>query len=68
MTEAEKMLHREIIRLEAKVEDLTRDLQRAEEFNFKTYTENRELSAKVKEYDKLRTWDRKIESGMTYDG
>lgn len=68
MTETEKMLHREIIRLETKVEDLTRDLQRAEELNFKTYTENRELSAKLKEYDKLRTWDRKIESGMTYDG
>ena len=68
MTESEKMLHREIIRLETKVEDLTRDLQRAEEFNFKTYTENRELSSKLKEYDKLRAWDRKIESGMTYDG
>ena len=68
MTETEKILRREIIRLEAKVEDLTRHLQRAEEFNFKTYTENRELSAKLKEYDKLRTWDRKIESGMTYDG
>ena len=68
MTETEKALHREITRLETKIDELTRDLQRAEEFNFKTYTENRELSAKVKEYDKLRAWDRKIESGMTYDG
>lgn len=64
MTETEKALHREITRLETKIEKLTRDLQRAEEFNFKTYVENRELTKKVKEYERLREWDRAIEGGM----
>ena len=66
MTETEKALHREITRLETKIEKLTRDLQMAEEFNFKTYAENRELTKKVKEYERLREWDRAIEGGMLY--
>ena len=48
MTETEKMLRREISRLESEKEDLLRKLQYAENLNFKAFRENQELSYYIK--------------------
>lgn len=48
MTETEKMLRREIVRLETEKEDLLRRLQYAENLNYKAFRTNQELSYYIK--------------------
>ena len=48
MTENEKFLQRENIRLEGKVEELQRKLQIAENFNFQMFREKQELSEYIR--------------------
>lgn len=60
MTETEKMLRREIVRLESEKFELLKKLQRAEELNFKIYQDYKELREKVKEMERLRDWENSI--------
>lgn len=54
MTETEKLLRREIIKLETENEKLKRKLQIAEEMNFKAFREKDALSDYVNALESLR--------------
>lgn len=53
MTENERHLSNEIIRLEAEKDDLLKRLQWAEEENFQRYIEIRVLMKKIKELERI---------------
>ena len=53
MTENEKHLSNEILRLESEKDDLLKRLQWAEEENFKRFEENRRLSKRIKELERI---------------
>ncbi len=57
MTETEKLLRREIIRLETENEKLKRKLQIAEEMNFKAFREKDALSDYVSALESLRAFN-----------
>lgn len=48
MTENEKFLQRENVRLEGKIEELQRKLQIAENFNYQMFREKQELSEYIR--------------------
>lgn len=52
MTETEAKLRREVLRLEAEKDELLKKLQQAEELNFKTFRENRELSYYIQQMER----------------
>ena len=54
MTETEKILRREIVRLESEKDDLLRRLQLAENLNYKVFRENQELSYYIQQMEKCR--------------
>lgn len=52
LTEREKTLEKEVRRLEGVISDLERKLQIAEEFNFKYYRENQDLSYYIRQMER----------------
>lgn len=52
MTDNERVLCREIDKLEGIISDLRRKLQIAEQFNFKYYRQNQELSYYIQQMEK----------------
>lgn len=58
MTETEKMLRREIIRLETENKSLKQRLQIAEKLNWKSFRENEAMSLYVQALEGLRTVNR----------
>lgn len=54
MTETEKMLRREIVRLETENESLKQRLQIAEQLNWKSFRENDAMSQYVQALERLR--------------
>ena len=54
MTETEKMLRREIVRLDTENDSLKQRLKLAEQLNWKVYKENEALNLYVRALEKLR--------------
>ena len=57
MTETEKMLRKEIMKLELQVEDLKRKVKVANDANYALYLQNQDLSHYIKQME-----------NVTYDG
>lgn len=51
-TEKEKTLTKEVMRLDSENEELKRKLKIAEEFNFKYYRQNQELSYYIRQMER----------------